>query len=89
MKLRSLLLVGVGFAAGVSFARRMNADDPDVVHGPIADLRAENPVARVASAQAQRLADRATAASLAAIQRTRGAIRERLDDVNDDDAAWG
>ena len=88
MKLRSLLFVGIGFAAGVSFARRMNADDPDIVHGPIGGGHVENPVARVASARAQRLADRATAASLAAIRRTRGAIRERLDDV-DDDAAWG
>jgi hypothetical protein len=88
MKLRSLLFLGIGFSAGVAYARRMAADDPEVVHGPLAERRSENPAVRIASSQAQRLAELATTASLEAIRRTRGAIRERLDDV-DDDAAWG
>ena len=89
MKLRSLLLLGVGFAAGVTFARRMNADDPDVVHGPVAERSPANPAVRLATTQAQRLADRATEASLTAIRRTRTAIQGRLEPYEDDDVAWG
>lgn len=88
MKLRSLFLLGMGFAAGVAFARRMDADDPYVVHGPAAERTPANPAVRLASAQAQRLADRATDASLSAIRRTRAAIQGRLD-TYDDDVAWG
>jgi hypothetical protein len=88
MKLRSLFLLAVGFVAGVAYARRMTADDPYVVHGPVAERTPSNPAARLASVQAQRLADRATEASLAAIRRTRSAIQERLESY-DDDAAWG
>jgi hypothetical protein len=87
MKLRSLVLLAAGFVAGVAFARRMAADDPDVVHGPVAERSTANPAARLASAQAQKLAGRATEASLSAIRRTRSAIQGRLEP--DDDVAWG
>jgi hypothetical protein len=89
MKLRSFVLLGVGFAAGVAFARRMDADDPDVVHGPVSERAPANPAVRLATSQAQRLADRATDASLAAIRRTRTAIQGRLEAYEDDDVAWG
>jgi len=88
MKLRSLFLLAAGFAAGVAFARRMDADDPYVVHGPTAEATPANPAVRLASSQAQKLAGRATEASLAAIRRTRSAIQGRLEPY-DDDAAWG
>jgi len=88
MKLRSLFLLAAGFVAGVTFARRMDADDPNVIRGPVAERTPANPAVRLATAQAQRLADRATDASLAAIRRTRTAIQGRLEDY-DDDVAWG
>ena len=87
MKLRSLFLLAAGFAAGVAFAHRMTVDDPDVVHGSVAERSTANPAARLASAQAQKLAGRATEASLSAIRRTRSAIQGRLEP--DDDVAWG
>ncbi|HSL11814.1 MAG TPA: hypothetical protein VLA82_10920 [Actinomycetota bacterium] len=90
MKLRSLFLLAVGFVAGVAFARRMNADDPNVIHGPVAERAPANPAVRLATTQAQRLADRASDASLAAIRRTRSAIQGRLEAYDDDDdVAWG
>ncbi len=89
MKLRSIVLLVAGFVAGMAFARRMREDDPNVVSGSVYDRRAENPAVRVVSSQAQRIAGRATTASLTAIRRARGAIRERLDDeLPYDDAAW-
>jgi hypothetical protein len=87
MKLRSLFLLAVGFVAGVAFARRMDADDPYVVHGPVSETTSANPAMRLATSQAQKLAGRATEASLSAIRRTRSAIQDRLE--TDDDVAWG
>ena len=89
MRFRSFVLLGVGFVAGVAFARRMNADDPDVVHGPVSERAPANPAVRLATSQAQRLADRASEASLTAIRRTRTAIQGRLETYEDDDVAWG
>jgi hypothetical protein len=40
------------------------------------------------TSQAQRVADRATVASLAAIKRARGAFRERLAEEPYDDVNW-
>ena len=37
---------------GVAFARRMDADDPYVVHGPTAEATPANPAVRLASTQA-------------------------------------
>jgi hypothetical protein len=88
MKLRTPFLLATGFVAGVAFARRMGADDPNVVHGPVAERTPANPAVRLASAQAQKLSDRATNASLGAIRRTRSAIQGRLESY-EDDAAWG
>ena len=88
MKLRTPFLLAAGFVAGVAFSRRMGADDPNVIHGPVAERTPANPAVRLASAQAQKLADRATDASLSAIRRTRSAIQGRLESY-DDDAAWG
>jgi hypothetical protein len=89
MKLRTPFLLVAGFVAGIAFARRMDADDPNVVHGPVAERSPANPAVRLASTQAQKLADRATDASLGAIRRTRSAIQGRLESYDDDDAAWG
>ena len=87
MKLRNLLLIGLGIAVGMQISRRLREDDPNVVRGP---QRPQSggaaPTVRIVSAQAQRLADQATAKSLDVIRRARGAIRTRL--VEDDDGAW-
>jgi hypothetical protein len=89
MRLRSLVLLGAGVAIGFRVARKLSEDDPEVVSGPSRTQAPSNPVVRLASSQAQRLADRATVASLDAIRRARGAIRDRLgDDEIYDDATW-
>ena len=88
MKLRSLLLVGAGLAIGATLSRKMHEDDPNVVIGPAQARNPSNPVLRVVSAGAQRIADRASVVSLDAIRRTRGAIRERLAMQGYDDLAW-
>jgi hypothetical protein len=88
MKLRSLFVFGAGVFVGLALARKMHEDDPQVLHGPTTST-STNPALRVVSDQAQRLADRAGLASLGAIRRARGAIRERLgDDPYYDGAAW-
>lgn len=88
MKLRSLVLFGVGVAAGLAIARKLKEDDPNVVHGPTrADVSA-SPTMRAVSVQAQRFADRATIASLGAIRRARVAIRDRLGEDPYDDVNW-
>ncbi|HEY7522127.1 MAG TPA: hypothetical protein VH720_00535 [Candidatus Limnocylindrales bacterium] len=88
MKLRSLFLFGAGVAAGLAIANKLHEDDPEVVHGPSKQRAPANPALRVASTSAQRIADRATVASLDAIRRARASIRERLADDSYDDAAW-
>ena len=90
MKLRSLFVFGAGVFVGLALARKMHEDDPQVLHGPSTPTSTStNPALRVVSEQAQRLADRAGLASLSAIRRARGAIRERLgDDPYYDGAAW-
>jgi hypothetical protein len=65
----------------------MSEDDPEVLHGPIRSESA-NPAVRAVTSQAQRVADRATVASLAAIKRARGALRERLAEEPYDDVNW-
>ncbi len=90
MKIRSIVLLAVGIGIGYTLSQKLHEDDPDVVTGP---QRAEpvgltaNPAVRAATDQAQRLAEAATVWSLDAIRRTRGAIRDRLGD-DDQDAAW-
>jgi hypothetical protein len=90
MKLRTIFLFGAGVVAGLAIAKKMNEDDPAVLHGPAQGKATSNPALAVVSDQAQRVVDLASVKSLDAIRRTRGAIRARLgeDDVYDDDAAW-
>ena len=88
MKLRSLVLFGAGIAAGLAIANKLHQDDPEILHGPSKRRSPANPAVRVASTSAQRLADRATVASLDAIRRARVSIRGRMSDDSYDDAAW-
>jgi len=89
MKLRSLVLFGAGIMTGLAIARRLTQDDPEVLHGPTrSDPSSANPALRVVASQAQRLADRATVASLGAIRRARGAIRDRMTEEPYDDVNW-
>jgi hypothetical protein len=87
MKLRTLLVFAAGIAAGLAIARKMREDDPVVLHGPAERAGSTNPALRLVGSAAQAVADRAGVASLDAIRRTRGAIRQRLGD-DDGDAAW-
>jgi predicted dinucleotide-binding enzyme len=88
MKLRSLVLFGAGIMTGLAIARKLTEDDPDVVHGPTRSETSANPALRAVSSSAQRIADRATVASLGAIRRARGAIRERLSEEPYDEVSW-
>jgi hypothetical protein len=86
--LRTLIIFGSGVVAGISIARRIGADEPEVLHGP-SQRESTNPALRAASAGLTRAGDRATIASLDAIRRARGVIRARLGEDAGDDAAWG
>ena len=88
MKLRSLFLFGAGVATGLTIARKLSADDEDIVHGPQRTTSDQGPAIRAMSATTQRLSERATVLSLDAIRRARGAIRDRLGETTYDDAAW-
>jgi hypothetical protein len=88
MRLRSVLFFGAGIAAGLAIARKATEDDPAVQHGPSRAAPPSSPAVRAVTTQAQRIADRATVASLEAIRKARGAIRERLADEPYDDATW-
>jgi predicted dinucleotide-binding enzyme len=89
MKLRSLVLFGAGIMTGLAIARRLTQDDPEVLHGPTrSDPSSSSPALRAVTSQAQRLADRATVASLGAIRRARGAIRDRMTEEPYDDVNW-
>jgi predicted dinucleotide-binding enzyme len=88
MKLRSLVLFGAGIMTGLAIARKLTEDDPEVIHGPTRSDASTNPTLRVVSSQAQRIADRATVASLGAIRRARGKIRDRLGDEPYDEVSW-
>jgi hypothetical protein len=89
VKLRNLLLLIAGISIGWWLANKRSQDDPNVLKGPReAREGTSNPAVRMVSSQAQRLADQATAKSLDAIRRARGAIRERLADSDTDDALW-
>lgn len=80
MKIRSLLLLAAGVVAGMALAKKMNEDDPEVLHGPSRSSGSVNPALRAVSGQAQRVADRAAVLSLEAIRRAREAIRERREE---------
>lgn len=84
MRMRNLVLIGIGIAIGYQVANKMRQDDTNIVRGPQRQTSA--PGLQLVSSQAQRLADRASARSLEAIQRARGVIRDRLGES--DDAAW-
>ena len=88
MKLRTLILFGAGIMTGLAIARKMSEDDPGVLHGPTRSSESANPAVRAVTSQAQRVADRAAVASLAAIKRARGAIRDRLAEEPYDDVNW-
>jgi hypothetical protein len=82
MKLRTIAVFGAGVAAGVVLARRLFADDPEIVRGPLAAQASTGSAPmRIVADRAERLAEAASAASLAVIRRARGAIRERLRDL--------
>jgi len=87
VKLRNLIVFGAGIGLGYTMANKLRKDDPDIAHGP---RRAQptNPVLAAVSSQTQRLADQATVKSLDAIRKARGAIRGRLGEPDEDDAAW-
>jgi hypothetical protein len=86
MKLRTLLLLGVGVAIGLKIAAKLREDDPEVLHGPRRARSDQRPALRLVSTQVQRLTDAATGKSLDAIRRVRTGLRERLGE--DDAAAW-
>jgi len=88
MKLRTLILFGAGIMTGLAIARKMSQDDPEVLRGPTRSSESASPALRAVTSQAQRVADRATVASLAAIKRARGALRERLAEEPYDDVNW-
>jgi hypothetical protein len=88
MRLRSLAFVAVGVGIGMWASRRFHEDDPYVVSGPIDERTRTNPALRVVSMGAQAISDRASVASLDAIRRARGAIRQRLAAQVYDDVAW-
>jgi predicted dinucleotide-binding enzyme len=88
MKLRTLILFGAGIMTGLAIARKMSEDDPEVLHGPTRSSESANPAVRAVTSQAQRVADRATVASLVAIKRARDALRERLAEEQYDDVNW-
>ena len=86
MKLRTLLLLGVGVAIGMKIAAKLREDDPEVLHGPQRARSDERPALRVVSTQVQRITDAATGKSLDAIRRVRTGLRDRLGES--DAAAW-
>jgi hypothetical protein len=86
MKLRTLILIAIAVAVGYWLSAKRHADDPDVVVGPRDEQKGS--AGRFVSGQAQRFADQATAKSLDAIRRARGAIRERIGDQQPDEALW-
>ena len=87
MKLRTLFLFGAGVATGLVIAKKMSADDEEIVHGP-QQTRSANPMMRAFSHRTSAFSDRATVRSLDAIRRARVAIRDRLADQGYDEAAW-
>jgi len=88
MKLRSLVLFGAGVATGLAIAKKLSADDEEIIHGPQRTQTSTNPALRALSTGTQRLSDRATVLSLDAIRKAREAIRDRLGESTYDDAAW-
>jgi hypothetical protein len=88
MKLRTLFVFGAGIAAGLAIASRMSEDDPEVLSGPSRAQTPANPAVRAVASGAQKLADMAAVASLDALRRARGAIKDRLAEDDLGDAAW-
>jgi predicted dinucleotide-binding enzyme len=88
MKFRTFILFGAGFMTGLAIARSVGEDDPEVLLGPTRSSESAYRALRAVTWQAQRVADRATVVSLAAIKRARGAIRERLAEEPYDDVNW-
>ena len=43
MKLRTIFLFGAGVVAGLAIAKKMNEDDPEVLHGPAQGRATANP----------------------------------------------
>jgi hypothetical protein len=85
VKLRTLIVLGIGAAIGYAYAKRaFMQDETEILKGPREEAP-KNPALRIISGQAQRLADQATIKSLDAIRSARRAIRDRL---GEDDAAW-
>ena len=87
MKLRTLFLFGAGVVTGLVIAKKLSADDEEIVHGP-QQVRSANPMMRAFSDRTAAFSDRATVRSLDAIRRARVAIRDRLAEQGYDEAAW-
>lgn len=91
MKLRTLLVLIVGLLLGYRLGKRVMADDPNVVKGPQregSNGAGSSRAVRTISAQAQRLADRATTKGFDVVKRTRTSIKDRLSSGHVDDALW-
>ena len=90
MKIRNLLLLGIGIGIGYKLAAKMREDDPGVVKGP--QRRQEGLGSgrrgRMVSSQAQRIAEQATNQSMDIIKRARGSLRDRMGEYESDDAVW-
>ncbi len=86
MRLRNLILIGLGIFIGYKLAAKMREDDPNVVSGPRRESGSRT--ARTVSAQGKRLADQATMKSLDMIKRARGSLRDRMSDYESDEAVW-
>ncbi len=90
MKLRNLILIGLGIFIGYKLAAKMREDDPSVVKGPQRrqEGASSSRTARAVSSQAQRIAEQATTRSLDIIKRARGSLRDRMGEYENDDAVW-
>jgi hypothetical protein len=80
--MKVLIAFGLGFAAGVSVARRMVKDDPNIVVGPRTTSKSG------LAAMTDGILGQATERSLGAIRKARGAIQERLSASDGSTAAW-
>ena len=84
MRFTSGMLVGA--ALGYAAARWARRDDPAIVTGPRKGATSQGPASRLDAGGRERLAQRAQAAGILALQRARGNIQARL--VGEGDTGW-